>query len=141
MADNPIPPNNLRPGSSLGRGILIICGSLAVGLALLGVVIPVLPTTPLLLLAAICYGRSSARLYRWLHENRVFGEYLRRYRAREGVPTRIKLLTLGLLWAGILSSALLFIPSEHWPIRIMLLIVAIGVSIHILTIRTYRGKN
>lgn len=141
MSDKRLPANDRRPGNSLGRVFLIIGGSQALGLALLGVILPLLPTTPLLLLAAVCYGRSSARLYHWMHHNALFGEYLRRYRAREGIPVRVKLFTLGLLWAGILSSALLFIPGRLWPVRIMLLLVAVGVSIHVLTIKTFRGKN
>src|SRR4030067_1054524 len=89
---------------SLWRGVLVTVGTLAGGPGGLGVFIPLLPTTPFLLLAAFCYARSSERFYRWLLTNPWFGAYLTNYREGRGMALRDKLLTLTALWLAIGSS-------------------------------------
>ena len=79
------------------RILLIACGTLCVALAVLGLFLPVLPTTPLLLLAAVCYARSSERFYHWLMTNRWFGAYIRNYREGRGIPLWHKVLAISLL--------------------------------------------
>ena len=74
--------------------LLMLCGLLCVMLGLLGAVLPLLPTTPFLLVAAACFERSSPRLQRWLFSNRLFGDALRRYRNGEGMPRRSKIVLL-----------------------------------------------
>src|SRR5688572_5398213 len=86
------------------RTFLIVAGTLSVALAALGVLLPVLPTTPFLLLAAFCYGRSSDRFYQKLVSNRIFGKYLQNYREGRGIPVPQKIVTILLLWASIGSS-------------------------------------
>lgn len=120
----------------LRRGLLILLGLVSVGLGVLGAFLPLLPTTPFLLLAAACFARSSVRLNRWLHGNRLFGEYLRRYRNGEGMPLRAKLITLVLLWASLTASAVYAVSAQHWPVWIFLVAVGIGVTLHILRIKT-----
>jgi len=88
-----------------------MAGTLFVVLGVVGALVPVLPATPFLLLAAACYARSSRRLYGWLFTNRVFGEYLRRYRDGEGLPLASKIATLVLLWITLGVSALLALPA------------------------------
>ncbi|MBN1946915.1 MAG: YbaN family protein [Bradymonadales bacterium] len=122
----------------LGRALLVAAGTLFVLLGLIGVVVPVLPTTPFLLLAGGCYLRSSRRLYRWLYTNRVFGEYLRRYRDGEGLPLATKIWTLLLLWVTLATSAFLVVPAGLWWVRLLLLAVGLGVTIHLARIRTCR---
>jgi len=134
-ASNPALQNRLR------RGLLVTAGTLFVGVGVVGALVPVLPTTPFLLLAAACYVRSSERLYRWLFTNRVFGEYLGRYRDGEGLPLASKILTLTLLWITLGSSALLAVPARSWGLRVLLLGVGVGVTIHILRIRTRRERR
>lgn len=128
--------SNLRSKTSgkLIRGILIIGGSLFVGLGVLGVFLPLLPTTPFLLLAAACYARSSKRFYDWLIDNRWFGNYIRNYREKKGIPSRVKLSSISLLWITIIVSAVF--ATDHLCVRIGLIVLAIGVTIHILSIRT-----
>ncbi len=123
-------------GSRTKKVLLIIAGTISVGLGALGAVLPVLPTTPFLLLAAACYLRSSRRLYHWLLTNPLFGEYLRRYRSGEGLPLSTKVSTLILLWLSLGASAVFAIPEQLRWLRLILLLVGIGVTIHICRIKT-----
>ena len=116
--------------NGLVRVLLITAGSLCVALAVLGIFLPVLPTTPFLLLAAFCYARGSERFHHWLLNNRCFGAYIRNYREGRGMPLRHKILTLALLWLTIGLTALRVVP--HWWGRLLLLVVAIGVTVHVL---------
>ena len=92
--------------NSMGKTVLIICGSLSVGLGFIGILLPGLPTTPFLLVAAGCYARSSDRLYRKLLNSRRFGPLIRRYREERAVPRRIKLRSILIMWSMILLSGL-----------------------------------
>ena len=118
------------------RILLIIAGTLFAGLGILGIFLPVLPTTPFLLLAAACYVRSSQRLYNWLLNNRWFGSYIRNYLQGKGVPLKVKALTLTLLW-GTIGFSVAFV-VESIPFRIVLILIAIGVSLHVLSLRTLK---
>lgn len=113
--------------------ILIICGFISVGLGALGIFLPLLPTTPFLLLAAACFIRSSDRLYTWMITNRIFGSYIKNYREKKAVPGRIKVFTLILLWAAIGYSAVMVVQS-FW-MRAGLVLIAIGVTWHVLTLK------
>ncbi len=129
---------NVRPGSyaisRAARLCLVVIGTLFLSLAIAGVLLPLLPTTPFLLLAAACYARSSTKFYRWLMTNRVFGSYIRNYVERRGVPLRVKVLSILLLWTTIGCSAV-FAVDALWA-RVLLGVVAIGVTFHILSLRT-----
>ncbi|MBU1242632.1 YbaN family protein [Myxococcota bacterium] len=127
-----------RRTGRIRRALLIAAGLLCVALATAGVFLPILPTTPFLLLAAACFARSSERLYRWLHENRWFGPFLTRYRAGLGIPLLSKLMILMLLWITLAASAFLAMPDRLWWVRLILLAVGAGVTTHLLWIPTYR---
>lgn len=118
------------------RYALIGLGFLCVGLALIGVFLPLLPTTPFLLLAAFFFARSSDRFYRWLHTNRWFGSYLSNYRSGRGIPLREKVITIGLLWLVIGLSAA-FAVTNGW-VRAGLVTIAIAVTAHLVRTKTYR---
>lgn len=92
------------------RFVLISAGSLCVGLGILGVFLPVLPTTPFLLLAAACYARSSPRFYRCLLENRFCGPLIEEWRAHRAIPYRTKLSAIGLMAATLGVSILMVHP-------------------------------
>ncbi|MFH1542643.1 MAG: YbaN family protein [bacterium] len=117
------------------RIFLIILGTFFVGLAFLGVVLPLLPTTPFLLLAAACYARSSDKFYNWLMTNRLFGEYIRNYRAGKGIPVKTKILAISLLWLTIGYSTIFVISVLIGKVSMML--IAAGVSWHLTSLPSY----
>ena len=129
----------LEEATSGRRFLLIGAGWLCVGLGLLGAVLPLLPTTPFLLLAAACFARSSPRFYHWLHANRLFGGYLLRYRRGEGIPRRAKIISIGLLWLTLLTSAVWAVPARWWPVHALLLLIGVAVTAHILRIGKRRS--
>lgn len=118
----------------LGRVLLIVGGTASVGVGIVGIFVPLLPTTPFLLLAAAFYARSSPRLNAWLLGNRLFGPYVRRYREHRSMTRRHKVLTLLLLWTALGFSAA-SVASAWWG-RLILGVVGVGVTTHILWIRT-----
>jgi uncharacterized membrane protein YbaN (DUF454 family) len=115
------------------RRLSIAAGTLCAGLGIIGIFVPILPTTPFLLLAAACYMRSSERFYRWLTSNRIFGDYVKNYIEGRGMPAKIKTFTILLLWLTIGLSITFAVQSL--VIRIVLLCVAAGVTTHIALIR------
>ena len=119
---------------SLVRPLLIVIGTLAVILGVVGMFLPILPTTPFLLLAAACYARSSDRFLNWLLTNRYFGAYIRNYREGRGMPRSTKILTFAGLWLTLGMSAA-FATSALW-LRLLLATVGVGVTIHLLRLKT-----
>jgi len=117
------------------RQLLLIAGTLSLAVGIVGIFVPILPTTPFLLLAAGCYLRSSRRFYNWLMGNRLFGAYIRNYLEGRGMPLKVKLFTIILLWATISISIWLV---AKLLVTVILLIVAVGVTLHIIFIRARR---
>ncbi len=115
--------------------LLNIIGTIALLLAVVGIFLPLLPTTPFLLLASACYLRGSQRMHDWLIENRLFGQYLDNIQSNRGLPLRAKLITLAFLWLSLLYSAY-SIPIT-W-VRLLLLIPGIGVTVYLLRMRTLK---
>lgn len=123
------------PQKPILKWVLIIAGSLSLGLGIVGIVLPVLPTTPLLLLAAFCYVRSSRRLYNWLLGHRIFGFYISNYINHKAVSRRARIAALILLWTTLTIS---FILVEIWYVRLILAVVGSAVSIHILSLKSIK---
>ncbi len=116
-----------------------VVGTFFVGLAIIGVFLPLLPTTPFLLLALACYAKSSKKLHRWLLTNKLFGTYLTNYKEGKGIPLWVKILAIIFLWITIGYSAIFLVPIFLG--KIILFIIATGVSIHILSIPTLKKKK
>jgi len=116
------------------RTLVLLCGFLFTFLAFLGAILPLLPTTPFLIVAAACFHKSSPRFYRMIMNNKYFGHYLRDYKAGKGIPPQVKMVALVFLWLTSLVSIILFIPF-FW-LKIGIIVMAIGVTIHICLIRT-----
>ncbi len=102
-------------------------------LAVLGIFLPLLPTTPFLLLASACFMRGSKRMHGWLLNNKVFGEYLRNFEEGKGIPLKAKITALVLLWASLCFS---IIQVRMLPLKFMLAAIGIGVTIYLLRVRT-----
>jgi len=121
---------------SVTRILYISGGAICVTLGLIGIFIPILPTTPFLLLAAFLFARSSDRALHWLLNNRWFGAYIRNYREGRGMALRDKALTLTLLWITIILSVIYLIDSL-W-VRLLVVAIASAVTFHLVRINTYR---
>lgn len=119
------------------RWLFVITGTIALGIGIFGIIIPVLPTTPFLLLAAICYLRGSQRLYNALLRNRIIGSYISNYLEGQGMSLKMKISTLSLLWITLVFTALF--ATDTLIIRIILAAVLIGVTVHILQIKTLKN--
>ena len=115
------------------RTALVVCGTVALALGVAGLFLPVLPTTPFLLLAAACYARSSTRLHDWLVNSRYFGEYIRDYRDRRAIKLRLKVFAIAMLWLAIGISILAV--DLVW-LRLLLAVIAVAVTAHLLSLRT-----
>jgi uncharacterized protein len=119
------------------KSLLLTAGTISLALGAIGLFLPILPTTPFLLLSAACYLRSSERMYNWLLGNRWFGDYIRNYREGKGIPMKTKIFTIAVLWAAILYSTIMVL-DEVLIAQLALLLIALGVSIHLIRIPTYR---
>lgn len=119
--------------------LLIVIGSISVLLGIAGIFLPLLPTTPFLLLAAFCYSRSSDRFYHWLITNRWFGEYISNYRAGLGIALKQKIVALSLLWLT-MSYSIWFVVSQWW-VQLLLLGIAVAVTIHLVRMKTFRPEQ
>lgn len=122
--------------SNLLRWALIITGSFFTGLGILGIFLPLLPATPFLLLAAACYIRSSEGFYNWLMNNKWLGSYIKNYLEGKGVSLKAKVLSISLLWITI-GYSVIFV-ANIFSIRVILILIAIGVTMHLLFIRTLK---
>ena len=121
--------------NKFSRIVLIIIGTFFVAMGVLGIFLPLLPTTPFLLLAAALYAKSSERFYYWLLHNRWVGGYIKNYREGKGISRKIKIWTIFLLWITIIIS---MFAVQILLVRIFLFLVAVTVSIHIFSIRTLK---
>lgn len=115
---------------------LIIIGCLSVGMGVLGIFIPLLPTTPLLLLAAACFVKSSPKLYDWLIQHKYMGPYIRNFREHRAIPLKAKIVSVSMVWSTLLFAA--FFIANHWGLRFFLLTLAAAISWHILSYKTLK---
>lgn len=111
-------------------------GWLAVVVGVIGLFLPLVPTVPLLLLAAACFARSSERFHSWLVEHRHLGPLIRDYLQGAGIPLRAKVAAIGTVWVSVPVSAFMFVPVV-W-VRVMLLLIAVGVTLYLLRLPTRR---
>lgn len=116
------------------RWILLISGILLTAVGILGIFLPLLPATIFFILAAWCFARSSEKFHVWLHNNKFFGKYLSNYTSGNGMTLISKIMSITMLWIGMIISAVWL--TELTYVRILLAIIGIGVTWHLLAIKT-----
>lgn len=115
--------------SRLVKGTLVCVGSFCVALGVVGIIMPLLPTTPFLLLAAACYAHSSEQFYVWLLTNRLFGHYIRDWRENRGIAVATKVWVIAVMLGTMGVTAIFFIPLM--PVRLLLFAIGMSVSYYI----------
>ena len=122
------------------KTLFITLGSASLALGVIGMFLPVLPTTPFLLLTAGLYARSSDRLYSWLMNHKIFGEYIRNFREEKAIPLRGKVIAISTMWIFMLYS-IFFIVNEKWHLQVLLGSIAVAVTIYILSFKTKKDER
>lgn len=140
--------NNTKQDSTgkrikVARALWCTLGTICLTFGAIGIILPVLPTTPFLLASAACYYKSSPRMHKWLLNNKWFGEYIKNYTEGKGIPKRTKIIALTLLWVTIIVSTLFFLDNLLpgflvLPLQIIMLSVAIIITIHLIRFPTYQ---
>jgi uncharacterized membrane protein YbaN (DUF454 family) len=118
---------------SVKKVLLTLLGVVSLGLGAVGVVIPVLPTTPFVLLAAMCFSKSNKKFYLWLQDNRVFGQFIENYRTQQGISIWLKTTSIIFLWTGLIISMVM---TRAVLVYALLGFVGVCVTIHLLMIKT-----
>lgn len=116
--------------------ILTISGLLSLGLGILGIFLPVLPTTPLLLLAAALFLRGNKDLYDWLLDHPRLGPYIRNFMTHKAIPLKVKIVSVSMVWIT-LSYCAIFV-AEHPVFRLFFVILASAITVHILSYKTLK---
>jgi len=115
----------------------LVSGVILVTIGVIGIFLPVLPTTIFLILASGCFVKGSPRANEWLRNHKILGAYIKNYQDGTGLTVKSKVINILLLWTMILISAFLF--TEEISIRIILIAIAIGVTIHLLMVKTKKN--
>lgn len=103
-------------------------GALSLATGVIGIFLPLIPTVPLVLLAGFCFARSSRRLHDWLVSNPYFGAIIRNFEAGKGIPRRIKIRAITVVWISMgISMAIV----ARLPLIIMLAVIGLGVSVYL----------
>jgi len=125
------------------RYALIVAGMVSVGIGAVGVVVPLLPTTPFLLLAAWCFARSSERLHRWLVGHPRLGQYVVGFLYGGGMSRKAKATALAVLWSGIVVSAVIVLwqlEAQLWKAVAVAGLAAVGTGVSVF-IATRAGSD
>ena len=120
--------------SPFARYFYLISGFILVAIGVVGIFLPLLPTTIFLILASICFLKSSPKANEWLRNHKVLGGYIDNYQNKTGLTRNAKIANIITLWTSISLTA--FLLTEELYIRILLLAIAIGVTIHLVMIKT-----
>lgn len=118
------------------KWLLTVLGLVSLGLGILGIFLPVLPTTPLLLLAAALFLRSNKALYDWLLNHPKLGPYIRNFMVNKSIPLKIKIISVSMVWITLLNCAIFV--AEHWAFRTFFILLATAITWHILSYKTLK---
>lgn len=119
------------------KSLLAFFGVVSLALGVAGIFLPLLPTTPFLLLAAWLFVRSSPRLYDWLMSHPRLGEYIRNFREERAIPLRVKIVSVSLIWLTI-GFCIVSVVAEWWWAQVALALLAVAISWHILSYDTLK---
>ncbi len=112
----------------------VILGSVSLFLGILGIFLPLLPTTPFLLLSAFLYLRGSKRCYNWLINHKIFGPYILNYTEKKIIPLKTKIMALTIMWSS-MSYCILFL-VDSYMLKTVLFLIAVGITWHILSFKS-----
>jgi uncharacterized protein len=118
----------------IGQILLISLGSLFVVLGLIGLLLPVVPTTPFLMAAGLCFIKSSNRFYQKLIHTQYFGPHIQRYVENKEMSLKFKISSLVFMWIPTFITMIFIV--DHWVIRLFSLAFAMTITIHILSLKT-----
>ena len=118
------------------RIVLTALGLMSLCLGILGIFLPVLPTTPLLLLAAWLFLRGNRNMYEWLMNHPRLGNYIRNFTVHKSIPLHVKIISVTLIWITLLNCAVFV--AEHWALRAFFVLLAVAITLHILSYKTMR---
>lgn len=133
----PDPEQSIRPPESLThrerviRAFWVTFGTLSLVLGIIGIFLPLLPTTPFVLLAAACFARGSEKFHNWLITHERFGPLVRDWQAHRSIPFRAKCLALSMMWTSMSITAWLL---RARPVS-SLTLIAIGIAVTIWMVR------
>ena len=116
--------------------VLTILGLICLSFGILGAFLPVLPTTPFLLLAAALFLRGNRGLYEWLMNHPKLGPYISNFMEHKAIPLNVKVIAVSTLWLTLLYCAIFV--AEHWALRGLFILIAICVTVHILSYKTLK---
>ena len=111
-----------------------ILGTISLIFAFIGIVLPIIPTTPFVLLSAACYYKGSERLHSWLTRNEIFGPIIKDYEKHGGMRKTTKIKALTIMWTAVLASALLIL--DTLILRALVLLIAVIGTVSMLRIQT-----
>lgn len=118
------------------RFLLAFLGCVSLALGVVGVFLPVLPTTPFLLLSAALFVRSSKRLHSWLMTHKHLGPYIKNFQENKAIPLRVKIVSVSMVWLTLLYCAV-FVAGQWWQ-ALLFIVIALCVSAHILHYKTLK---
>lgn len=131
---NKLTQDNITELPVIYRYLYLVSGILLAAIGVIGIFLPVLPTTIFLILASACFVKSSPKANVWLRNHKILGAYLKNYQDKSGLTFKAKVFNITFLWLMISISAYFF--TDEFFIRLLLFAIAIGVTIHILLIKT-----
>ena len=116
--------------------LIAVFGIISLSLGILGIFLPVLPTTPFLLLASFLFLKSSPSLYRWLMEHPRLGPYIKNFMVHKSLPLRVKVVSVSMVWITLLYCA--FFVAGHWALSALFILLATAITVHILSYKTLK---
>jgi hypothetical protein len=119
------------------RTVLMGAGFLLVALGIIGVFTPVMPSIPFFIIASICFSKSSEKFHNMLLNNKWVGAHIKKYHENNGIELKTKVFFISLQWVGILFTSIFLVHNLFG--RILMLIIAIGATIYVLSLKTIEG--